>query len=89
MPRYRLDIEYDGTPFYGFQRQDRFISVQQVLEEAIQEFTQEDVTVFAAGRTDTGVHALGQVVHIDLEKSWRPDQAHAHRYPCVRRQKPS
>lgn len=74
MPRYRLDIEYDGTPFYGFQRQDRFISVQQVLEEAMREFTREEVTVFAAGRTDTGVHALGQVVHIDLEKSWRPEK---------------
>ena len=72
MPRYRLDIEYDGTPFYGFQRQAKFISVQQVLEEAFQEFTQEQVTVFAAGRTDTGVHALGQVIHIDLSKEWRP-----------------
>lgn len=72
MPRYRLDIEYDGTPFYGFQRQEKFISVQQVLEEVFEEFTQEKVTVFAAGRTDTGVHALGQVIHIDLENEWLP-----------------
>ncbi|MEM9330544.1 MAG: tRNA pseudouridine(38-40) synthase TruA [Pseudomonadota bacterium] len=74
MPRYRLDIEYDGTPFYGWQRQDNFISIQQVLEEAIEEFTQEKVTAFAAGRTDTGVHALGQVVHVDLTKDWRPQK---------------
>lgn len=72
MPRYRLDIEYDGTPFYGWQRQDNFISVQQVIEEAIAEFAREPVTAYAAGRTDTGVHALGQVVHIDLSKEWRP-----------------
>ncbi len=70
MPRYRLDIEYDGTPFYGWQRQEKFISIQQVLEETLAEFTQEKVTAFAAGRTDTGVHALGQVVHIDLTKDW-------------------
>ncbi|MEM7215640.1 MAG: tRNA pseudouridine(38-40) synthase TruA [Pseudomonadota bacterium] len=74
MPRYRLEIEYDGTPFYGWQRQDKFISVQQVLEEAFEEFTQEKVTVFAAGRTDTGVHALGQVVHVDLSREWRPQK---------------
>ncbi len=72
MPRYRLTIEYDGTPFYGFQRQERFISVQQVLEEAFAEFTQEAVSVYGAGRTDTGVHALGQVVHVDLSKEWTP-----------------
>ncbi|MEM9278327.1 MAG: tRNA pseudouridine synthase A, partial [Pseudomonadota bacterium] len=74
MPRYRLDIEYDGTPFYGWQRQEKFISIQQVLEEAIEEFTQEKVTAFAAGRTDTGVHALGQVVHVDLTKEWTPQK---------------
>ena len=72
MPRFRLTIEYDGTPYYGFQRQDKFISVQQVLEEAFAEFTQEQVTVFASGRTDTGVHALGQVIHVDLSKDWKP-----------------
>ena len=74
MPRYRIDLEYDGTPFYGWQRQDNFISVQQVLEEALAEFTQEKVTAFAAGRTDTGVHALGQVVHVDLSKDWKPQK---------------
>ena len=74
MPRYRLDIEYDGTPYYGFQRQEKFVSVQQALEEVFKEFTQENVTVFAAGRTDTGVHANGQVIHIDLKKSWAPQK---------------
>ena len=74
MPRYRIDLEYDGTPFYGWQKQDKFISVQQVLEEAMAEFTQEKVVAFAAGRTDTGVHALGQVVHVDLTKDWSPQK---------------
>ncbi len=72
MPRYRLTIEYDGTPFCGWQRQENGFSVQQALEEALQQFAQHPVTVFAAGRTDTGVHALGQVVHVDLERDWDP-----------------
>lgn len=72
MPRYKLTIEYDGTGYYGWQRQSGFISVQQALEEAIAEFTRHKVTVFGAGRTDTGVHALGQVAHIDLESEWEP-----------------
>lgn len=72
MPRYKLTIEYDGTAFYGWQRQSGFISVQQALEEAIEEFAREKVAVFGAGRTDTGVHALGQVAHIDLTKDWLP-----------------
>lgn len=72
MPRYRFKVEYDGTPYYGWQRQVGFMSVQQALEEAFEQFTQHKVTVFGAGRTDTGVHALGQVAHIDLEREWRP-----------------
>ncbi|MGI9402050.1 MAG: tRNA pseudouridine(38-40) synthase TruA [Rhizobiaceae bacterium] len=72
MPRYKLTIEYDGTGFYGWQRQADFISVQQALEEAIEEFTRQKIAVFGAGRTDTGVHALAQVAHIDLEKDWEP-----------------
>lgn len=70
MPRYRLTLEYDGTPFCGWQRQENGFAVQQALEEAIEKFARHKVTVFAAGRTDTGVHALGQVVHVDLERQW-------------------
>ena len=66
MPRYKLTIEYDGGPFVGFQRQDNGPSVQQALEEAFTRYCGETVTVFGAGRTDTGVHAEGQVVHVDL-----------------------
>lgn len=72
MPRYRLTIEYDGTPFFGWQRQDGLMSVQQALEEAIAQFARHSVTVFGAGRTDTGVHGLGQVIHIDLDRDWDP-----------------
>ncbi|HTJ59082.1 MAG TPA: tRNA pseudouridine(38-40) synthase TruA [Devosiaceae bacterium] len=70
MPRYRLVLEYDGTPFAGWQRQADLLSVQQALEEAIARFSGESVTTQAAGRTDAGVHALGQVVHFDLAKEW-------------------
>jgi tRNA pseudouridine38-40 synthase len=68
MPRYKLTIEYDGTRFSGFQRQSNAYSVQQAIEEAIAQLCVEEVTVFAAGRTDAGVHATGQVIHFDLEK---------------------
>ncbi|MFZ0775513.1 MAG: tRNA pseudouridine(38-40) synthase TruA [Xanthobacteraceae bacterium] len=73
MPRYKLTIEYDGTPFIGWQAQDNGVSVQGVLTEAVATFAGERVTVFGAGRTDTGVHALGQVAHIDLAKDWDTD----------------
>ena len=66
----QLIVEYDGTPFSGWQRQADRPSVQQVLEEAIQRFSGEVVATQAAGRTDAGVHALGQVVHFDLERQW-------------------
>lgn len=72
MPRYRFTVEYDGTPYFGWQRQDGFMSVQQALEEAVEQFARHKVTVFGAGRTDTGVHALGQVAHVDLERQWSP-----------------
>lgn len=72
MPRYKLTIEYDGTPFSGWQRQSERPSVQQALEEAIARFSGETVTTQAAGRTDAGVHALGQVAHFDLSKAWDP-----------------
>jgi tRNA pseudouridine38-40 synthase len=66
MPRYKVTIEYDGGPFVGWQRQDNGLSVQQALEEALTAFTGETVVVKGAGRTDSGVHALGQVAHFDL-----------------------
>src|SRR6218665_3377373 len=72
MPRYRLTIEYDGTPFSGWQRQSERPSVQQALEEAIFAMSGESVTTQAAGRTDAGVHALGQVAHFELSKEWDP-----------------
>ncbi|NGP17269.1 tRNA pseudouridine(38-40) synthase TruA [Devosia aurantiaca] len=70
--RFKLTIEYDGTPFSGWQRQSERMSVQQALEEAIERFSGEAVTTQAAGRTDAGVHALGQVAHFDLSKDWDP-----------------
>jgi tRNA pseudouridine38-40 synthase len=73
MPRYKLTIEYDGTPFVGWQAQDNGVSVQGVLTAAIAAFAGEPVAVSAAGRTDAGVHALGQVAHLDLAKDWDPD----------------
>ncbi|GLQ53237.1 tRNA pseudouridine(38-40) synthase TruA [Devosia nitrariae] len=72
MPRYKLTLEYDGSPFKGWQRQADQPSVQQALEEAIARFSGETVVTQAAGRTDTGVHALGQIVHFDLEREWDP-----------------
>lgn len=72
MARYKLTIEYDGTPFAGWQRQADRWSVQQALEEAIEKFSGEAAVTQAAGRTDAGVHALGQVAHFDLEREWDP-----------------
>ncbi len=68
MPRYKIVIEYDGTPFSGWQWQDNAPSVQRVLVEALEAFSGEKVAVQGAGRTDSGVHALGQVAHFDLAK---------------------
>jgi tRNA pseudouridine38-40 synthase len=73
MPRYKLLIEYDGAPFIGWQLQDAGLSVQGVLMAAAQALCGEPVKVQGAGRTDAGVHALGQVAHIDLAKDWRTD----------------
>ena len=74
MPRYRLLIEYDGTPFRGWQMQAGGPSVQGVITDAIAAFADEKVAVHGAGRTDAGVHALGQVAHVDLARDWRPDR---------------
>ncbi|GJL85757.1 MAG: tRNA pseudouridine synthase A [Micavibrio sp.] len=68
MTRYKLTIEYKGTDYAGWQRQDDVPTVQQAIEEAIASFSQQDVKIHAAGRTDAGVHAKGQVAHVDLDK---------------------
>src|SRR6201985_478255 len=70
MPRYRLTIEYDGGPFVGWQRQTGAASVQGALEDAIEKLSAGRVTVTGGGRTDAGVHALAQVAHFDLEKTF-------------------
>jgi len=73
MTRFKLTLEYDGGGFVGWQRQDNGPSVQQALEEAIRRFCGATVDTFAAGRTDAGVHAWGQVVHFDLEREASAD----------------
>lgn len=74
MPRYRLTIEYCGTGFVGWQRQANGLSIQEALETAARRFCGETITVFGAGRTDAGVHALAQVAHVDLPRSTPPDE---------------
>ena len=73
MPRYKLTIEYDGTPFVGWQVQVNGASVQGVVADAVLAFAGERAAIGGAGRTDAGVHALGQVAHVDLAKDWPPD----------------
>ena len=68
MQRFKIKIEYDGTPFVGWQFQKNGLSIQKVLQDAIFLFSQEKVIVTGAGRTDSGVHALAQIAHFDLKK---------------------
>ncbi len=70
MSRFRITVEYDGAGFVGWQRQDNGLGVQQALEQAITAFSGETATVFGAGRTDSGVHALAQVAHFDLVREF-------------------
>jgi tRNA pseudouridine38-40 synthase len=72
MPRYALKIEYRGTPFSGWQRQKEHPSVQQAIEEALAKMDKEAPLIQGAGRTDAGVHATGQVAHVDLSQDWDP-----------------
>ena len=85
MSRYRVTLEYDGRGFVGWQRQENGFAVQQALEEAIHGFCGETVTVTGAGRTDSGVHAAGQVAHFDLAREADPgkvrDALNAHLRP--------
>lgn len=73
MPRYKLVIEYDGGPFTGWQIQAAGLTVQGVLTAAVEALSGEKTLVQGAGRTDTGVHARGQVAHLDLAKAWDTD----------------
>ncbi len=74
MARYKLTLEYDGTEFVGWQWQDNGFSVQQALEQAVTAFCGETVRVHGAGRTDAGVHALGQTCHLDLARDAAPEK---------------
>lgn len=83
--RYKLTIEYDGAPFFGWQRLAEGPSIQGALEDAVEKLTGSRADVIGAGRTDAGVHALGQVAHVDIDKAFQPqrlaDALNAHLRP--------
>jgi tRNA pseudouridine38-40 synthase len=72
MPRFKLTVEYEGTPFVGWQRQEGLPSVQGVLEDCFADFLGQHTTIWGSGRTDAGVHATGQVAHVDVGKAYAP-----------------
>ena len=73
MPRYKLILEYDGGPFVGWQRQENGPSVQGAVEQAVEALTGAPAKVFAAGRTDAGVHAVAMAAHVDIDKDLEVD----------------
>ena len=73
MPRYKLILEYDGTGLVGWQRQNNGLSVQEIVEIAVERFCGQRITVHGAGRTDAGVHALAQAAHLELPKEASPE----------------
>ena len=73
MPTYKLTLEYDGSAYAGWQRQPNQATIQASLESALRELTQETISAVAAGRTDAGVHALGQVVSFRSDRGQRDD----------------
>jgi len=75
MPRYKITVEYDGTNFAGWQKQNNAPSVQEELEKALAVFTHETAEIYGSGRTDAGVHAYGQVAHFDLQQTLDTDKA--------------
>ncbi len=86
MPRYRLTVEYNGGPYKGFQAQADLPTVQGEIERAVLGFSGEASRIHAAGRTDTGVHAAGQVIHLDLARDWPArvvmNAVNAHLFPA-------
>lgn len=72
MPRFKLTIEYDGTSFVGWQKQEGLLSIQGVLEDCLSDFFGEPTPIWGSGRTDAGVHATGQVAHMDMNKNYSP-----------------
>jgi len=74
MSRYKLTIEYDGGPFQGWQKQDHAPTVQGAIETAAEKLNGAATTVYGSGRTDSGVHALAQIAHVDFDKKLRADQ---------------
>ena len=92
MPRYAFLVEYDGSPFAGWQRQSGLPSVQEAIETALSRLEPGPHTIAAAGRTDTGVHGSGQVAHVDLTRDWEPFRlsealnAHLRPHPVAIRQ---
>jgi tRNA pseudouridine38-40 synthase len=84
MPRYRIIIEYDGTPFIGWQVQINGPSVAGTIADALARLTGSETPVYGAGRTDAGVHAMGQVAHFDLERPWDPLKLREGLNACLR-----